>query len=152
MKYIETSYERRNIYNKRYLEHMLEVIKADGSSPELENPVGFREVLWHCFPLFEAGGEYAKRANSIIRQTEFKRCHFMPMNFTQLLVRYGELIEEDVKAKLKAYIIDILPFSSETEYTFQCITIILPEWRYIQCLLQASCLICLNTLNEDWKN
>ena len=79
MKYIEPSIERRRIYNMGYLDHMLDVIKTDGSSPGLENPIGFREVLWHCFPLFDAGGEYASKANSLIRNTEFKKCHFMPM-------------------------------------------------------------------------
>lgn len=100
---------RRKLYNEKYVSHMLDVITPDGKSKGLEVPVNFREILWHCFPLFEKGGEYAVRANSIIRNTEFKRCHFMPMNFTQLLKRYPELIEPDVAKKLKNYIIDRLP-------------------------------------------
>ena len=105
--------DRRELYNSKYIDLMLEVITPEGKSVGLENPIGFREVLWHCFPLFEAGGEYAKRANSIIRNTEFKKCHFMPMNFTQLLKRYPHLIEPDVAEKLKNYILDILPLATD---------------------------------------
>ncbi len=111
--FIDTGMElRKDQFNEKYINHMLEVITPEGRSIGLTNPVGFREVLWHCFPLFESGGAYAKRANSIIRHTEFKKCHFMPMNFTQLLVKYRDLIEEDVEEKLKSYILKHLPFAA----------------------------------------
>ncbi|MCD6322437.1 MAG: hypothetical protein J7L77_05365 [Clostridiales bacterium] len=112
--YIDTGMDsRRKLYNDKYIDFMLEVITPEGKSVGLENPIGFREVLWHCFPLFEKGGEYAKRANSIIRNTEFKMCHFMPMNFTQLLKRYSHLLEPDVTEKLKSYILGILPHGAD---------------------------------------
>lgn len=101
---------RRKLYNEKYLKHMDNIITADGKSIGLETPVNFREIVWHCFPLFEAGGDYAKKANSIIRNTEFKKCHFMPMNFTQLLKKYPDLIEKDVAEKLQNYILASLPF------------------------------------------
>ncbi|MDX1359332.1 MAG: hypothetical protein R3232_10920, partial [Clostridia bacterium] len=103
---------RRKQYNRKYLEHMLEVITPDGKSPGLAAPIGCREIAWHCFPLLEAGGPYAKRANSILRNMQFKSCHFMPMNFTQMLKRYSGLIEPDVEEKLKAYIIEHLPLAA----------------------------------------
>lgn len=109
-KYIDTGMEkRRRTYNEKYIDFMYEIVTPDGKSHGLENPINFRELLWHCFPLFEAGGEYAKRANSIIRNTKFELCHFMPMNFTQLLKRYPDLIEPDVYEKLKDYILKLLP-------------------------------------------
>ncbi len=111
--YESNSHERRDLYNEKYIDFMLNVITPEGKSVGLENPIGFREVLWHCFPLFEKGGEYAKRANSIIRNTEFKMCHFMPMNFTQLLKKYPHLIEPDVEKKLKDYILKILPHGTD---------------------------------------
>jgi len=69
--------KRRKLYNDKYIDFMNDVITSEGKSVGLENPVNFRELLWHCFPLFEKGGEYAKKANSIIRNTEFKKCHFI---------------------------------------------------------------------------
>ena len=114
MKYYDSdSKVRRELYNRKYIEFMLDVITPDGKSEGLETPIGFRSIAWHCFPLFEAGGEYAKRANSIIRNTEFKKCHFMPMNFTQLLKRYPDLIEPDVYEKLKGYILKMLPYGTD---------------------------------------
>jgi len=104
---------RRALFNERYLEHMLEVILEDSTSPALENPVGSREIVWHCFPLFEAGGEYASRANSILRHMELRICHFMPMNFTQLLTRYGHLMDDDVKNKLEEYIRKMIPLGKD---------------------------------------
>ncbi len=96
--------ERRALYNKMYIDKMLEVITPEGGTVGLERDIGFRETAWHCFPLFEAGGEYAKRANSIIRNTKFDKCHFIPMNFTQLLRRYGGLLDDDVREKMTEYV------------------------------------------------
>ncbi|MFO7612495.1 MAG: hypothetical protein R6W99_08460, partial [Clostridia bacterium] len=101
---------RRQKYNGMYLEKMLQVIDPSGKSVGLETPVNFREAVWHCFPLFEAGGKLAERANSILRGTKFEKCHFMPMNFTQILKKYGPLIEADVASKLRDYIMTHLDF------------------------------------------
>ncbi|MBN1624022.1 MAG: hypothetical protein JXN10_07910 [Clostridia bacterium] len=104
---------RRQLYNEKYLTHMLDVIKDDGSSPDLAVPVGAREVIWHCFPLFEMGGKFAEKANSIIRNMEFRKCHFMPMNLTQLIMRYGDSIDDDVMEKMKQYILNMLPSGTD---------------------------------------
>ncbi len=104
---------RKQQYNEKYIGFMIDVITADGKTVGLNHQIGFRSVLWHCFPLFEAGGAYAEMANSIIRNTEFKKCHFVPMNFTQLLKKYGDLIDADVKEMMKTYILKHISFAAE---------------------------------------
>ena len=104
---------RRKLYNDKYIEHMLDVINEDGSSNGLATPVGAREVVWHCFPMLESGGKYAIKANSILRNMEFKKCHFMPMNLTQLLIRHGNILDDDVKEKMKEYILKMLPYGTD---------------------------------------
>jgi hypothetical protein len=83
---------------------MFDVIASDGSTAGLEGDIGFREGAWHCITLFEMGGKYAERANSIIRSTEYGKCHFIPMNFTQMLRRFDHLLDDDVREKMTAYV------------------------------------------------
>ncbi|MCK5812160.1 MAG: hypothetical protein KAG94_04635 [Clostridiales bacterium] len=96
--------ERKELYNQYYLKRMYDKItdlatyigEESGSGP------GIREMTWHCFALFNM--QKSKRANNILRNMILAKCHFLPMNFTQLLYKYGSQIDNDVKEKLIKYI------------------------------------------------
>lgn len=104
-KYFDNGYMgRRALFNRMYADRMFDVIASDGSTVGLDRDIGFREGAWHCITLFEMGGEYAERANSIIRGTEYGKCHFIPMNFTQILRRFDHLLDDDVRGKMTAYV------------------------------------------------
>ena len=93
---LEHQNERRALYNRLYVDHMLDAVD-ERAGGEL-NP---RETVWHCMPLYETGHEGL--ANSILRHVRLDRCHFMPMQFTQILTRYPHLVEDETRERMLAY-------------------------------------------------
>ncbi|MFO7637403.1 MAG: hypothetical protein R6W96_08850 [Clostridia bacterium] len=102
---IENQNKRRALYNQLYVQKMLHVVdeKANGKL----NP---REAVWHCMPLFETGHE--KLANSILRHVQLQKCHFMPVQFTEILMRYKDLVEPKTRERMEGYIRDALEFQA----------------------------------------
>ena len=101
---IEAQNERRERFNRLYVEKMLGAVseKGEGLWP--------REAVWHCMPLFETG--HQDRANSILRHVELLKCHFMPVQFTEILHRYGELVEPETRDRMVGYIRKALEFQA----------------------------------------
>ncbi|MBN2852424.1 MAG: hypothetical protein JXQ23_06775 [Clostridia bacterium] len=100
--YLKQQEVRRKVFNDNYIMKMMDVISDDavfrGESPE----TGAREMTWHCIALLREG--YYEKANSILRNLRTVKCHFLPMNFTQILYKYGNVLDDDVKNKLTEYI------------------------------------------------
>ncbi len=94
--------QRKKLFNQYYLSRMYDKITDNAIYVGMEQGPGIREMTWHCFVLFNMNK--FKRANNILRNIKLSKCHFLPMNFTQLLYKYGNHIESDVKEKLINYI------------------------------------------------
>ena len=105
---IEQQEERRKLFNINYISKMMAVFTEDAKYIGNEGKPGYREIVWHCMVLLREG--YIKKANSILRNVKADKCHFLPMNFTQILYKYGKVLDRDVIEKLKEYIISSLQF------------------------------------------
>ncbi len=93
--------ERRALYNRLYVDHMVGAV--DERARGALNP---REIVWHCMPLFETGHE--DLANAILRHVRLERCHFMPMQFTEILMRYPDLVDDAARERMAEYTRDAL--------------------------------------------
>ncbi len=98
---IEQQNERRALYNRRYVARMLDVVDERAAGP-----LASRELVWHCMPLFETGHE--DLANSVLRHIALPKCHFMPVQFTQILLRYRHLVTSETRDRMVGYITDAL--------------------------------------------
>ena len=96
---------RRKIFNDEYIKKMKNVITDKAEYIGNDGNLRFREITWHTMGLLRSGNSNAKLANSILRNVETSKCSFTPMLFTQILKKYNSLLENDVKDKLKKYII-----------------------------------------------
>jgi len=96
--------ERRKQFNEQYVRQMFDKIDADANWLG-DGPQGnFREKMWHCLPLLDAGGAYAERANRIIESIATSVCHFTPMTSLQILFKYEDRLSRKSITKLENYI------------------------------------------------
>lgn len=101
----ENQDQRRARYNRLYVNKMLHAVDRTGTGC-----MGSREATWHCMPLFETG--HQDLANDILLHLPLKVCHFMPVQFTEILNRYGSLVADKTRDRMIEYIKSSLPFQA----------------------------------------
>lgn len=108
---------RREIF-ELYLQHMGNAIDEFGAWHGKGKEPPFREKLWHCLPLLDAGEDRAELANRIIDSLSPNRCHFSPMTAMQMLLKYEALLQDKVRVKLEQYVQDNLGWLAEERIHF----------------------------------
>ncbi len=91
MKYLSTDgcEARRSRFNKAYLPVIL--------SGEFDDKIDPRSAVWSCLSLLKEG--LRTEANNLLRNVKLKHCHFMPMQLTEILCTYENMLDEDVKKR-----------------------------------------------------
>jgi hypothetical protein len=110
--------ERRQQIYALYRHYMRGAIDENGGWHSRGAEPSFREKLWHCLPLLDAGGGDAELANRILRVLQPVKCHFSPMTSMQMLLKYEKRLQEDVKAKLEQYVRESLTWMAEDRIHF----------------------------------
>lgn len=114
----ELQHRRRRSMYALYREHMGHVLDERGAWHGQGAEPPFREKLWHCLPLLDAGGDEAELANRIIVSLTPVKCHFSPMTAMQLLLKYEQRLHDGVKEKLEGYVKDSLGWMAEDRIHF----------------------------------
>lgn len=109
---------RREQFYAKYVERMQEAVDEFGNWQLPGAPGNFREKLWHCLPLFYAGGEHAERANRIILALEMQHCHFSPMTAMQIVLKHSDRLCPEAQTKLLDYVRGSLAGAAETRIRF----------------------------------
>ena len=87
---------------KRFFEKYLEVLEQLPGDFEIDS----RSKVWNIISYFHCG--CYEKANAMLREVELYRCHFMPMQMLEIMKMFGNHLEEDVRAKMTAYVMESL--------------------------------------------
>ncbi len=104
--------ERAKAFNKRYVPIILKLLPKGiptAYSFETDQPE-VRSWGWNAEVLFAEG--YYKEANHIIRNSPYHHCEFMPMQLTQMLVKYGDKFDDDTRIIAENYIKGALEYAA----------------------------------------
>lgn len=114
----EHQHHRRQAMYALYLKYMGHAVDESGGWHGQGAEPPFREKMWHCLPLLDAGGDQAELANRIIASLTEVKCHFSPMTAMQILLKYEERLHGEVMEKLERYVRDSLGWMAEDRIHF----------------------------------
>lgn len=101
----EEQRKRCDAIAKTVTEYLDRVVSEDGRPAESLGPVALRERLYMALAYVRSGEERKiKKADKILQNAVYHRCHFSPMIALQLLTKYGKLLEEASCKLLLTYV------------------------------------------------